>query len=198
MSLGKPLNLREIVVMAFISAVFGVLYLLWIFLNQIVTGVLGPVGGGLMAGFWILAPVVCALIIQKPGAALAAQMIAAGTEVMVGSVNAGAVLLLGLTQGLGAELIFALFLYRNYRLPVLMLAGMSGTFANFLTQYVMYGYSQYETMIVWFMLGTMLVSGALLAGWAGQALSYALVRTGVLNNFALGRSYYQKKMEESA
>ncbi|MGY4688703.1 ECF transporter S component [Salibacterium sp. K-3] len=194
----RTMNLREIVVMAFISAVFGVLYLLWIFLGQLVTGLLGPVGGGLMAGFWIMAPVVCALIIQKPGAALAAEMIAAGTEVMVGSVNAGSVLILGFTQGIGAELIFAIFRYRSFKLPVLMLAGMAGTAASFLTQFAMYGYSQYAAVVVWLMLGTMLLSGMLLAGWGSHYLTYALVRTGVLHNFAIGRNMRAAKREESA
>lgn len=104
----KSLNLREIVVMASISIVFGVLYLLWIFLASVVKGIVGPAAAGLMNGMWVMAPVVCAYIIRKPGVALIAELIAAGTEVLVGSVNAGAVLLLGLTQGLGVELAFAL------------------------------------------------------------------------------------------
>ncbi|MFZ4451418.1 ECF transporter S component [Salibacterium aidingense] len=194
----RTMNLREIVVMAFISAVFGVLYLIWIFLGQMVTGVLGPVGGGLMAGFWIMAPIVCALIIQKPGAALFAELIAAGTEVMVGSVNAGSVLILGVTQGLGAEIIFAMFRYRSFKMPVLMLAGMAGTFASFVTQFAMYGYSQYASIVVWLMLGTMLLSGILLAGWASHYLTFALARTGVLHNFAIGKSEYQRNKQEPA
>ncbi|RSL35273.1 hypothetical protein D7Z54_01525 [Salibacterium salarium] len=194
----RTLNLREIVVMAFISAVFGVLYLLWVFLNQVITGVLGPVGGGILAGSWIMAPIVCALIIQKPGVALIAELIAAGTEVMVGSVNAGSVLILGFTQGLGAEIIFAVFRYRSYKLPVLMLAGMAGTFASFLTTYVMYGYSEYASIVIWMMLGVMLVSGIILGGWGSHYLTHSLVRTGVLHNFALGKAEYQKRTEDSA
>lgn len=185
----KRLNLRDIVVISFISAVLGVLYLLWVLLGQLVTGIFGPVGGGLMAGFWILAPVICAYIVQKPGAALLAELIAAGTEVMAGSVSAGSVLVLGFTQGLAAEIIFAVFFYRVFRLPVLMLAGMAGTFAAFLTQYVLYGFSQYAGSVVVFMLVTMLISGALLAGWAGKSFTDALVKTGVLDRFALGRQY---------
>ncbi|SFO93011.1 ECF transporter S component [Salibacterium halotolerans] len=194
----RTMNLREIVVMAFISAVFGVLYLVWIFLGQLVTGILGPVGGGLMAGFWIMAPIVCALIIQKPGAALFAELIAAGTEIMVGSVNAGSVLILGFTQGIGAELVFAMFRYRHFKLPVLMLAGMAGTTASFLTEFAIYGYSQFAAGVVWFMLGTMLLSGLLLAGWGSHYLTWALEKTGVLHNFAIGRNSRAEKQERGA
>ncbi|WP_121610907.1 ECF transporter S component [Mesobacillus foraminis] len=194
----NKLNLREIVVMASISVVFGVLYLGWIFLGQIVQGITGPVGHGLMTGFWIMASIVCAYIIRKPGVALIAEMIAAGTEILVGSVSAGSVLILGFTQGLGAELALALFLYRSYRLPVLMLAGMFGTLANFITIYFMYGYSQYSSVITSAMLGAMLLSGAFLAGWGSKAIADSLSRTGVLDNFTLGKVRRQQRMEKNA
>ncbi len=196
MKKSKALNLREIVVMASISVVFGVLYLVWIFFGQFIKGTLGPVGWGILSGFWIMAPIVCAYIIQKPGVALYAEMIAAGTEILVGSVNAGVVLILGFTQGLGAELAFAMFLYRSYRLPTLMLAGMLGTLANFITIYFMYGYSQYSSLITGLMFVAMLISGALLAGWGSKNISDSLCRTGVLNNFALGKMKRQQRIEK--
>ncbi len=193
----KGLQLREIIVMASISVVFGVLYLVWIFFGQIVNGLLGPVVWKLVAGMWVMAPIVCAYIIRKPGVALIAEMIAAGTEIMVGSVSAGVVLVLGLTQGLGVELVFALFLWRSYRLPTLMLAGMMGMLANFMTIYVIYGYSQYSTVIVILMLVALLLSGALFAGWGSKGIADALNRTGVLNNFALGRITRQKVQDHA-
>lgn len=188
----KALNLREIVVMASISVAFGVLYLAWIFFGQFIKGIFGPIGWGLLAGFWIMAPIVCAYIIRKPGVALAAEMIAAGTEILVGSVNAGVVLILGFTQGLGVELALALFLWRSYRFPALMLSGMFGMLANFVTIYFLYGYSQYAPVITGFMLVAMLLSGALLAGLGSKSIADALCRTGVLDNFALGKSYRQR------
>lgn len=189
----RTLNLREIVVMASISVGFGVLYLLWIFFGQFVKGLLGPVGWGFIVGLWVMAPIVCAYIIRKPGVALIAELIAAGTEIMVGSVSAGVVLILGFTQGVGVELALALFLWRSYRLSVLMLAGSFGMIANFVTIYVLYGYSQYSPTITGLMLAAMLVSGALLGGWGSKGLADALCRTGVLNNFALGKLYRQTK-----
>ncbi|WP_227935425.1 ECF transporter S component [Alkalihalobacillus deserti] len=194
----KALNLREIVVMSSISVVFGILYLVWIFFGQFVEGVFGPVGRGLISGFWIMAPIVCAYIIRKPGVALSAEMIAAVTEILVGSVNAGVVLILGFTQGLGAELALALFLYRSYRLPVLMLSGMFGIIANFITLYFLYGYSQYSSIVTGLMFVTMLISGALLAGWGSKSIADALCRTGVLDNFALGKVERKKRIDHDA
>jgi energy-coupling factor transport system permease protein len=192
----KALNLREIVVIASISVVFGVLYLLWIFFGQFIRGIFGPIGHGLISGFWIMAPIVCAYIIRKPGVALIAELIAAGTEILVGSVNAGAVLILGLAQGLGAELALALLLYRSFSLPALMLAGVFGTFANFITIYFMYGYHQYSSIITTVMLLAMLLSGAILGGWGSKRIADALGRTGVLDNFALGKINRQKRVNQ--
>ncbi|MCP8615887.1 ECF transporter S component [Salirhabdus salicampi] len=194
----KGLNLREIIVMAAIAAVFGVLYLVWIFFGQFIQATFGPVGWGFISGFWIIAPILCAYIIRKPGVALIAELIAATIEVLVGSVNAGVVLLLGFTQGIGAELAFAIFLYRNYRLPVLMLAGIFGTSANFMTIYFLYGYSQYSNILTGLMFMAMVISGALIAGWGSKSIADGLSRTGVLANFALGKIYHEQRNEQYA
>lgn len=191
----KSLNLREIVVISSISVVFGILYLIWIFVGNFLEGIFGPIGSGIMAGSWIMASVVCAYIIRKPGVALIAELVAAGTEILIGSANAGVVLILGFTQGIGAELALALFLYRSYRLSTLMLSGMFGVTACFITIWVMYGYGQYSPTITGLMFGMMLISGALFGGWASKAVADSLCRTGVLDNFALGKIYRQKRMK---
>ncbi|MBB6450297.1 energy-coupling factor transport system substrate-specific component [Geomicrobium halophilum] len=190
----KKLQLRDIIVMSAISIVFGILYLVWIFAAGLLSGVLGPMGGALLSGLWIMACIVCAYIIRKPGVAFMGEMIAAFTEVLIGSVSAGSVLLLGFTQGIGCEIVFALFLWRRYWLPILMLAGMGGTTANFVTSYFISGYSQLAPGLLVAMLGVMLVSGAL-AAWLSKGIADKLAQTGVLNSFALGREKLQKERE---
>ena len=82
---------------------------------------------GLQAGpaaVWLIAGVLGGLIIRKPGAAIYTELVAAIVSALIG--NAVGLLLTieaGIVQGLGAELVFALFLYRNWRLPVALLAG---------------------------------------------------------------------------
>ncbi|SDI26379.1 ECF transporter S component [Natribacillus halophilus] len=192
----RKLQLRDIIVMSAISIVFGILYLIWIFAAGLLSGVIGPMGGALLSGLWIMACIVCAYIIRKPGVAFMGEMIAAFTEVLIGSVSAGSVLLLGFTQGIGCEIVIALFLWRRYSLPILMLAGMGGTTANFITSYFVSGWSQFAPSLLMVMLGTMLISGAL-AAWLSKGIADQLARTGVLNDFALGREKLQQQREES-
>mgnify|MGYP001337767524 CR=1 FL=1 len=186
------MKLREIIVMASISVVFGVLYLVWIFFGQFIEGLFGPIVSGLIRGMWVMAPIVCAYIIRKPGAAFISELIAAGSEVLFGSVSAGTVMLLGFTQGIGVELAFAVTRYRSYRLPVLMLAGMLGMAGNFLPLYYITGYGEMSASILLYMFGTMLISGAVMAGWGSKAIADALNRTGVLHNFAISKEQHGK------
>ena len=58
------------------------------------------------------------LIIRKPGAALFCETVAATGELIMGSQYGTTVLISGILQGLGAELIFAAFLYKKFNLPV--------------------------------------------------------------------------------
>jgi energy-coupling factor transport system substrate-specific component len=63
------------------------------------------------------------LIIRKPGAALFCETVAATGELLMGSQYGASVLFSGFVQGLGAEIIFAIFVYRKFNLPISLLAG---------------------------------------------------------------------------
>ena len=63
------------------------------------------------------------LIIRKPGAALFCEAVAATGELIMGSQYGTTVLISGILQGLGAELVFAAFRYKKFNLPVALLAG---------------------------------------------------------------------------
>src|SRR5947207_15901941 len=78
-------NLRESVVVAVLSVVFGILYLWWIPVGALAAGIGGPVAREPLFGFWLMAAVVAGYIVQKPGAALIAELLAAFTEMLAGS-----------------------------------------------------------------------------------------------------------------
>ena len=61
----------------------------------------------------VLAP----LVIRKPGAALFAEMVAAGVSALLGSQWGVDTLLSGFVQGAAAELVFAFTLYRRLVVP---------------------------------------------------------------------------------
>ncbi|MES2867055.1 MAG: ECF transporter S component, partial [Actinomycetota bacterium] len=72
--------------------------------------------GGVAVGIWLIGGVIGGLVIRKPGAALVVEVVAAIVSMLIGNVWGVSTVLSGLVQGLGAELIFALFLYRRFGL----------------------------------------------------------------------------------
>lgn len=95
---------REIVVVAAIGAVFGVVYLAWVQLWLMSQALIGPLSLDIFFGLWCVASVIAAYVVRRPGAAFFAEVVAAIAEVATGN-PAGLILLLtGVVQGAGAEL----------------------------------------------------------------------------------------------
>lgn len=184
MKKSKTLNLRDIIVISVISIVFGLLYLFWIFISGTLRTFIGPFAPAILSGLWVMACIVCAYIIRKPGVAFIGEIIAAITEILVGSVSAGSVMILGVTQGLGCELILALFLYKKWGLKALILSGMGGTMANFLTSYFLFDWDLLAPGLLIGLIVIMLISGGL-ASWWSVLLSDSLAKTGVLDAFPI-------------
>jgi len=114
-------------------------------------------------------------------------------EAMLGSAFGLTVVLSGLVQGVGAELVFALFGYRRFTLPVAMLAGaVSGVFMGVhgaLTYHVAWAL---EWQVLYVVLGA--VSGAVVAGYLSWLAVRALSRTGALSNLAARRAHTERAL----
>ena len=92
----------------------------------------------------------------------------------------------GLVQGLGAELVFALFLYRNWRLPVAMLAGAGAGLAMAINDLVIY-YAGAAPLFTTTYIVSGVVGGALIAGGLSWLAVRGLAKAGALDRFAAGR-----------
>ena len=178
----------DIVVAAVIGVTGGVLYWGWTFPAAGFAAVL-PGVQSLGYGLWLLAGVLAALVIRKPGAALFAELVAAVVEALIGNQWGGPVTILyGVVEGLGAELIFALFLYTSWRVWTAMLAGGLAGIGGGILDLVLYTPAHGVTAAyITTYLVCFAVSGAILAGVVGWLIVRALVPTGALNRFALGR-----------
>jgi len=150
---------------------------------------LTPGLGGIASGVWLLGGVIGGLVIRKPGAALLVEVIAAVVEALIGNVWGIGTIFSGVAQGLGAELIFLAFLYLRFTLPVAMLSGVGAAVGAWVLE-LFYGSSPNIVKTIEFnllYLGTLVISGALLAGLLGWLLVRALAATGALSRFAAGR-----------
>lgn len=178
----------DIVVAAVVAVAFGIVFLAW---NAVYTAT-GPIfaflppAQALMYGVWLLPGVLVGLIVRRPGAAFFGGLVSAAVSVLLGSPYGADALLSGAIQGGGAELGFAVGLYRRWTLPFAMLAGALAGIAATMHDVVLY----YPDFGVAFQLVygvATVLSGAIVAGIGGWVLLRAIVATGVLGSFAVGR-----------
>jgi energy-coupling factor transport system substrate-specific component len=180
-------TLREILIVAALGAAFGILYLAWVQVWLIGQAILGPITMDVMMGFWFIVSIIAAAIIRKPGAALLSEVLAAMVEVLLGSPAGLLLIVAGIVQGAGAEAVFAATRWKDYRLPVLMAAGVGAAVFSFVYTWIRFDYGSLAPGLLVAMFVLRCLSGALLGGWAGHVVTLALYRTGVLSGLAIDR-----------
>ncbi len=179
---------RDAVLVANLALVFGLLFLGWGMvwdlikpLNAILPGI-----RDLSYGFWFLAALVAPYIIRKPGAAVVAETLAALAEWLAGSQWGFTLLISGLIQGGMAEIVFAAYGYRRYKLDTLMLAGAAAGIGSLVVDYFFW-YSNLKPGVLAIMLVARLISGAILGGWLAKVIADGLVHSGALGSFPVAR-----------
>jgi energy-coupling factor transport system substrate-specific component len=178
----------DIVVASVLGVASGIIFWLWNISYEGPSNLLNaalPGLQGLTAGPWLFAGVLGGLVIRKAGAALYVEVVAALVSMLVGAAWGPDVLVSGLLQGLGAELVFAAFLYRRYGIVVATLAGAAAGLLEVPHELIVY----YPGFDAWFNIVftvSLVVSGAV-AGIVAWVIARALAATGVLRRFASGR-----------
>jgi energy-coupling factor transport system permease protein len=174
------LSLSDILVTVVIALVFAVVYRLW---NTPYYAV-KPLGlhlDQMVYGMWFIAATVAFLILRKPGVALLAEVIAASGEFMLGSEWGLVLLVFGIFQGLGAELVFAAFRYKKFNVGVVSLAAVGATLGSLLIDKY-YGYI--GDLALWnltLLVSARIIGAIIIAGIFAYAIVKALELTGVTN-----------------
>ncbi len=175
---------RDIVVAAVIGVAFGVVFWAWNLLYAAAEPAFAfaPPVRDIMYGVWLMPAILAPLIIRKPGAAVFAEMVAAGVSALLGSQWSVDTLLSGFIQGAAAELVFAFTLYRSYGIATLVGAAAASALAAFIHDWVLY-YAAIEPTVQFVRLVVMLISAAVIAAAGSVLLVRSLRRSGVLDGF---------------
>lgn len=186
-------RINEIVIASVIAVACSLIFVMWNLgvypavntaLSVTAPQLLPLIGGG-----WLIGGTLGGLLIRKPGAALYCELLAAMISAFIGSGGFGpTVIISGIIQGLAAELVFALFLYRAWTLPVSILAGAVSGAAMSGSELIIYyaGVFAPAHQATYVACGT--ISGAVIAGAFMWFLARALAKTGVLDSLASGSS----------
>ena len=179
----------DLVTATAIAAASGLVFWMWDFICTApltLFGAVTPGFEGILNAFWLFAGPLAAIIIRKPGAALYAETVAAMLELLLGNQwGAGGSLVVGIMQGVGAELGFALLAYRVWNLASTMLSGaLAGLGCGIYYWITNPGWGVLRASVY---LATSVVSGARIAGGLSWVLYRMLMKTGALDHFASGR-----------
>lgn len=179
----------DIVVASVLGVASGVIFWAWGLAWPSLSAVLSfsPGLDGLLAGGWLFAGVLGALVVRKPGAALYTEIIAAVVSMLVGTQWGFSTLIWGIVEGLGAEIVFAIFLYGSWRLGVALLAGAGAGLSTGLLDTSFTSYAALTLGVKLIYIVSAVVSGALIAGLLSWFAVKGLARTGALSRFAAGR-----------
>jgi len=175
----------DIVVVAVVGVVFGLLNSPFGLIYQSFQAAFGPIGANIF-GVFNISQCLAMFIVRKPGAAIVNMLINGLVQMLSGN-PAGAITLgWGLTQGLGAEAIFWATRYRHFDWKVMFLAGAwANVFSNFWT-YGVYGFGGQSVQIL--VAGTVVgfFTYGVMSGLVALAIGKALQTSGVLRSFASG------------
>jgi energy-coupling factor transport system substrate-specific component len=175
---------RDIVVAAVIGVAFGVVFWAW----GLAWGAFDPLNlvfpvlKDILYAVWLIPAVLAPLVIRKPGAALFAEMVAAGLSALLGSQWGVDTLLSGFVQGAAAELVFAFTLYRSWSVPVLAIAAVASAAAAWAHDWALY-YADVSLELQLARGVLMAISALVFVALGSILLERALRRAGVLEGF---------------
>jgi energy-coupling factor transport system substrate-specific component len=176
---------RDIVIAAVIGVAFGVVFWVWgLWWSGPIEGLfsVAPPLKDLGYAVWLVPAVLAPLIVRKPGAALFAEMVAAGVSAILGSQWGVDTLLSGFVQGAAAELVFAFTLYRAWSYPVLAIAAVASAAAAWIHDWAIW-YPDVDLSVQLVRGGLMAISAIILVAGGSIALHRALKGAGVLEGF---------------
>lgn len=177
---------QDFVLLAIIAVVFGAIYWAWLAPYLWIEGVAAQPGAELFFAIWFTSGLLGGYILRRPGAAFLAETLTAAAEVLIGAPAGPVLLITGMMEALGAELVFAVTGYRRWGWATMIMAGIAAAVVALPWNWFRLGYFALDPTLLVVLLGVRILAGAA-AGIAAKLLGDAISATGSLNAYALGR-----------
>lgn len=147
-------------------------------------GPAGDLAQHFLSGGWLLVAPIAIAIIRRPFVGVIAEVLASVIEVVfLGSAVGPLLFVAAAIQGIGSELPFALGRYKKFGWLRYAISGALG--AGLVFFYSAFRSGWYGQEILFLRFGIQVASGIILGGLLAKLIVDSLVRTGVLDNFAI-------------
>ncbi|GAX01365.1 ECF transporter S component [Secundilactobacillus silagei] len=140
----KQFHLQDIILITMIALIFGAIFVGTDYLYNILSVAVGPFANEILFGLWIMAGPLAIYLTRIPGAAVVGEVLGAAAEVIFGGTFGIAALLSGIVQGIGSELGFAIWRYKNWGWASLLTSSITTTIVAFTYELFKLGYIHYS------------------------------------------------------
>jgi len=190
----RGFTLKDLVLIVVLGVVFGFLYWAlvqaWIALS-VAMGPAGDLAQHFLSGTWLLVAPIAIAIIRRPLTGVIAEVLASVVEVVfLGSAVGPILFVAAALQGAGSEIPFALTRYRRFGWAAYALSGTLGSGLVFF--YSAFRFGWYGQDLFFTRLAIQLLSGLIFGGLLAKVIVDALAKTGVVDNFAIGRDLAER------
>lgn len=185
-------KLKDVIMVCIFSVVFSFIYLWAVYLANFMATLLAPFGLApyayeIVFGVWFMASTFVPYIIQRAGVATISEVLSAVIEVIMGNMFGPIVILSGIIQGMGPELVFARKGYRDFSMKNMCIAAVAACVFSFIWGFVRGGYVKFTSMYILGMFIVRVISSIFFAGIISKLLAEKLAKTGALSSYRLGQ-----------
>ena len=188
----KTWKLKDVLLIAVCAVLFGVIYLGCTYIGGILYGALTPVGMASLGyepfyGIYFMAGAFGIYVMRKPGTGVIAELLAAVLECLFGNYFGPIIILSGLVQGVGFELLIALRGYKKFDRGTMIGASVICSIITMIYNLIISGYSKIALPVLALMLVVRIISAIIFCGILTPMLANALAKAGLLKGYAVGR-----------
>ncbi|BDF05352.1 ECF transporter S component [[Clostridium] hylemonae] len=174
---------KEVVVVAMVAAVIGVVYTIMDYLYMPLSSLLGPVFMELTFGIYLLSASLPMYIVRKPGFALFGALVTAFVNLLLGSAYGIQLILAGTLQAVGMEIGYAVCKRYGGNMANMTVGAVLGALCVLGRDCVVFGYLTLGAKTFTGIVIVRLISAVVIGIILTKGITAGLKKTGVLRGF---------------
>lgn len=183
--MNRKMNIKEIVIVAMVAAVIGVIYTLLDYAYMPLSAILGTVFMELTFGIYLLSASLPMYLVRKPGVAIFGALVTAGVNLLLGSPYGLQLVLAGVLQAIGMEIGYAILGRYKGNIKNMIVGALLGACFVLCRDAYFWGTPwMYGTTIAVSVVIVRLLSATVIGIILVKIITAALIKTGVLKGFA--------------